>query len=79
MRELNRFLGALSGMSGLGMITFSMFAQNLAAAFSGLSAVTIAVVLFQITDTRERITRIENLLITQGHATVRTKGKAAGQ
>lgn len=69
---LNRFAGVLSGLSGVGMVVYSFPAHDLATFFSGFGATTVAVILFQMADMRERMTRIEGILLNQN-----AKGKSA--
>lgn len=76
MIVLNRFFGGLSGLSGLGLFAYAASFHDLTSAFGGVSAITIAVMLFQLTDVRERTSRIEALLMTEHH---QAKRKAAGQ
>ncbi len=60
---LNRVLAAISGVSGIGMLTLAAVAQNTSTALTGFGAIAMAVILFQMADMRERMTRLENLFM----------------
>lgn len=63
---LNKFFGALSAISGVGMITAAPFLHDLATGLSGIGALSFAMVMFQLSDVRERLQAVEACLMEDG-------------
>lgn len=63
---LNRIGSIVSLLSGFGMIAVGANSKDLATALSGFGACTMAVVLFQLADLRQRMIRLENCLLKTG-------------
>lgn len=60
---LNKFFGVMSAISGVGMVAAAPFLHDLATGFSGIGALSFALVMFQLSDVRERLQRVEACLM----------------
>lgn len=59
VKWLNRLLGIISSVSGVTILGFAFADQSIALALNGTGAIAMAVILFQLSDLRERIVRLE--------------------
>jgi hypothetical protein len=57
---MNLSLSIASGASGIAMVIAGILFKDIAASFNGVGAITIAVVLYQISDMRKDQQKLEN-------------------
>lgn len=72
---MNLTLSITSCLSGVAMIVAGIIFKDIAAGFNGIGAVTISVVLYQLSDVKkefkelkERMTRLEDFIFDQAKA-----------